>query len=194
LPQVAADYRINTYFRDASGVYVNLYIPSKVRWAHNGSQVSLSQSGGYPFDPHTQFEVTASRPVEFAIHLRIPAWAEGATVSVNGKRLATPIVPGSFASVHREWRTGDKIDLELPLKTRLEPIDTQHSDTVALLAGPLVLFAITDGADKFTRGQLLAVKLPSIRRWQVETPNRTVEFLPFTMIEDEQYSTYVRLG
>jgi uncharacterized protein len=45
LPQVAADYRINAYFRDPLGIYVNLYLPSKVRWVQDGVKVSLSQTG-----------------------------------------------------------------------------------------------------------------------------------------------------
>src|SRR5271167_2207047 len=85
LPQVAADYRINTYFRDARGVYVNLYIPSTVRWTQGGAQVSLTQKGEYPYDSHVEFEVKTSRAMEFAVNLRIPAWAEGASVSVSGK-------------------------------------------------------------------------------------------------------------
>ena len=77
MPQVAADYRINTYFRDARGVYVNLYIPSTLRWTQDGAQISLTQKSEYPYDSHVQFEVKASRPAEFAVNLRIPAWAEG---------------------------------------------------------------------------------------------------------------------
>ena len=50
LPQVAADYRINTYFRDSSGVYVNLYISSTLRWTQNGAQIVLTQKSLYPFD------------------------------------------------------------------------------------------------------------------------------------------------
>ena len=141
LPQVAADYRINTYFRDARGVYVNLYIPSTVRWTQDGAQVSLTQSGEYPYDSHVQFEVKTSKAAEFAVSLRIPAWAEGASVSVNGKRDGASA--GTFATVRREWKDGDRIEVELPLKTRLEALDPQHADTVALMVGPLVLFAIT---------------------------------------------------
>ena len=88
LPQVAADYRINTYFRDGRGVYVNLYIPSTLRWTQGGAQISLTQKREYPYESHVQFEVKASRAAEFAVNLRIPAWAEGASVSVNGKREA----------------------------------------------------------------------------------------------------------
>ena len=86
MPQVAADYRINTYFRDGHGVYVNLYIPSTVRWTQDGAQVSLTQKSEYPNESHVEFEVKTSKAEWFALSLRIPAWAEGSSVAVNGKR------------------------------------------------------------------------------------------------------------
>ena len=188
LPQVAADYRINTYFRDARGVHVNLYIPSTVKWAQSGAQIELTQKSEYPYDSQVQFEVKASRAAEFAVSLRIPAWADGASVSVNGKR--EPVLAGTFVTVWREWKSGDRIELELPLKARLEALDPQHADTVALLVGPIVLFGVTDGEPKVTRAQLLAAKKNGGQSWQVETADGTVTMLPFTWIGEEQYSTY----
>ena len=190
LPQVAADYRINTYFRDAQGVYVNLYIPSTVRWTQGGAHVSLTQKSEYPYDAQVQFEVTTSRAAEFAVSLRIPAWAEGASVSVNGKRQAA--VAGTFVSVWREWKDGDRIEVELPLKARLEALDRQHSDTVALLVGPIVLFALMD-SPTVTRAQLLAVKKMIPQVWHVDLGGRIMKMMPFTAIEDQEYTTYLRV-
>jgi DUF1680 family protein len=191
LPQVAADYRINTYFQDARGVYVNLYIPSTAKWTQGGAQVSLTQKGEYPYDAQVEFEVKATRAVEFAVNLRIPAWAEGASVSVNGKREA--VAAGTFVTVWREWKNGDGIEVELPLKARLEAIDPQHADTVALAVGPIVLFAVTDGQPKVTRAQLFAVKKTGAQNWQVETAGGVVKVLPFTAIEDQEYTMYLRV-
>ena len=75
LPQVAADYRINTYFRDPSGVWVNLYIPSTLRWTQDGAQLALTQKSLYPFEEVVTFEITTSHKKDFAINFRIPAWA-----------------------------------------------------------------------------------------------------------------------
>ena len=171
---------------------MNLYIPSTLRWTQGGAQVALTQKSEYPYDAHVQFEVKVSRATEFAVNLRIPAWAEGASVSVNGKRQAAPA--GSFARVQRRWKTGDRIDVELPMRTRLEAIDPQHSDTVALMVGPIVLFAITDAEPKVTRAQLLAAKKAGAQSWQVETASGAVRMLPFTAIGEEEYSTYLRVG
>jgi uncharacterized protein len=190
-PQVAADYRINAYFRDASDVYVNLYIPSTLRWTHDGAQISLTQKGGYPLEGAVQFDVGVSKKKEFAIHLRIPSWANGASISVNGRRVEGGEVPGQFVTVRRAWKRGDRIELDLPMKLRLEAIDAQHPQTVALLCGPLVLFAITDAAPVVTARQLLAARKDGQQSWQVETAGGPMKMLPFTAIGDELYSTYL---
>jgi len=192
LPQVATDYRINTYFRDARGVHVNLYIPSTLKWTQGGAQVELTQQSAYPYDAHVQFEVKVSQPAEFAVNLRIPAWAAGASVSVNGKREAA--TAGRFARLQQQWKTGDRIDLELPMTARLEAIDPQHADTVALLVGPLVLFAMTDSEPRVTRAQLLAAKRNPGQSWQVQAAGGPLKMLPFTAIGDEAYTTYLRVG
>ena len=80
----------------------------------------------------------------------------------------------------------------MPSKTRLEAVDAQHPDTVALLHGPLVLFAVTDTAPRVTKRQLLAAKQEGAK-WQVETTDGSMMMSPFTAITDEQYSTYLRV-
>jgi uncharacterized protein len=190
-PQVAADYRINTYFRDARGVYVNLYIPSTLRWTHDGAQIALTQKSKYPYDAQVQFEVKTSKPVSFAVNLRIPAWASGASVAVNGKR--QEVASGSFARIEREWKNGDRIEVELPMTPRLEAIDAQHPDVAALMAGPLVLFGITDSQPQVTRAQLLAVKKMASNVWHVPLDNGVMKLMPFTAIEDQAYTTYLRV-
>jgi len=191
MPQVASDYRINTYFRDAHGVYVNLYIPSTLRFTQNGAQIALTQKSEYPCDSHVQFDVKASKSAKFALSLRIPAWAEGASISVNGKREAARA--GSFAQVRRHWNSGDRVELELPMKARLEEVDRQHPETVGLLVGPVVLFAVTDREPRVTRAQMLAVNRTDAQNWQVETADGPMKMLPFTAIGDEPYSTYLRV-
>jgi DUF1680 family protein len=193
LPQVAADYRINTYFRDSRGVWVNLYIPSALRWKQYDADVVLTQQSLYPFDSVVKFKVKASRVREFTLSFRIPAWAAGASISVNGRRLRTEIIPGSFAVVRRRWKSGDVVELDLPATMRLEPIDPRHPQTVALCFGPIVLFAVTDGQPSLTRADLLAAKRMDRRSWQVNTADGPLRMLPFTDIGEEQYSTYLRV-
>jgi uncharacterized protein len=194
ITQVAADYRINTYFRDEQGVYVNLYIPSTLKWVQNGTEVSLTQKGAYPFDSLIAFEVTLAKPSEFAVEFRIPTWAQGASLAVNGKQHTGQLVPGTFASLRREWKTGDRLELRLPMTLRLEPIDDAHPDIVALLSGPLVLFPIGTLPGKLKRRDLLSAKNTSPGKWQMAATSGRVELLPFFSIEDEPYSTYFKLS
>jgi DUF1680 family protein len=193
MPQVAADYRINAYFREPEGVYVNLYIPSTARWVQNGSQVSLTQNSAYPYDSLIKLETKLSKPAEFTMNLRIPAWAQDPEIRINGQSLWTSVVPGTFAAIHREWKTGDRIEVNLPLRMRLEPVDPQHLNTVALLAGPLVLFPITEKAPVISRSQLLSAKKRSAREWEAETASGSITLRPFTAIELESYTTYLNV-
>lgn len=131
--------------------------------------------------------------MDFALSFRIPAWASSATIAVNGRRVPTQIMPGAFASIQRQWKTGDRIELELPMTMRLEAIDPQHPQIVALAFGPLVLFAMTDAQPSLTRADLLAARRMDRRRWQVRTAGAPLTMLPFVEIGDELYSTYLRV-
>jgi hypothetical protein len=194
LPQVVADYRINTYFHEPRGVWVNLYLPSAVRWNQDGAAVALTQQSLYPFDTTVQFEVKTSHAREFTLNFRIPAWAGGASVSVNGRRLRTRPIPGTFTPIQRKWHNGDRLELDLPMTLRLEPIDSKHPEVVALCFGPVVLFAITDLQPPLTRADLLAAKRLDSRTWQVNTSGAPIKMLPFTDIGESQYSTYLRVS
>jgi hypothetical protein len=81
--------------------------------------------------------------------------------------------------------------VDLPMMARIEPIDPQHPQTVALLVGPLVLFAITDAQPVLTREESLAVRRSDQQTWQIKTASGPVKMLPFTAIDEEQYSTYL---
>ena len=192
LPQVAADYHVMIYFRDPRGVYVNLYLPSQVQWTtDDGAQLSLRQSGDYPNDGRVHFQLRANRNALFPLHLRIPSWAntgaEPASIRVNGTPVAAKISAG-FAAIERTWKDGDQIELTLPMPLRLEAIDREHPETVALMRGPLVLFALAENP-QLTRKQVLSVLLESDGMWRTED----VRFAPFFAIEEQSYSTYLKL-
>jgi DUF1680 family protein len=193
-PQIAADYRISCYFRDPQGVYVNLYLPSTVHWSEGSNRLSLTQAGTYPDSPEVRLQLALRRPAEFTLNLRIPEWARGAALSVNGTRSPVEVVPGAFAAIRREWKSGDRVELELPLALRLEPLDSGHPNLAALLSGPLVLFAVADNLPAVTRRQLLAARKTGENRWQAETASGPKAFLPFTAIDRERYSTYLTVG
>ena len=102
----------------ASGVYVNLYIPSKLQWTHQGAQLSLVQTTSYPLAsdlavraPH----VATDGALAVVQDSRLGRWSDA-----RGQRQAveTAPVPGRFATVRRTWQSGDRVELVLPMKTR----------------------------------------------------------------------------
>lgn len=196
LPQIAADYRISTYFHDPNGLFINLYIPSTVRWQQGRAQLALTQSGRYPLDDEVNFHIKASRPTRCAIHLRIPSWAKAPSIEVNGERFVSPIQAGTFVRIQRVWREGDRIELKTPCSLELKAVDEKHPDLVALCHGPLVLFALSDDAPKVTRDALLSARqsIPGADEWHVATSNGRLRFVPFWAIKDETYFTYFSTG
>lgn len=196
-PQLAADYHISTYLRSDDGVYINLFTPSKLQWTEGSGRYALKQETSYPFDNKIQIQVSASQAKEFTIYVRIPGWAApNPALSVNGTRVSDSVQPGTFASIRRSWKDGDRIELELPMPLRLETVDANHPSLVALMQGPLVLFAIADAQPKFDRNALLQAK-PVNRangEWQVTAADGSaVTMRPFMNIDKESYSTYVLL-
>jgi hypothetical protein len=192
LPQVAADYRILAYFHDSRGPFVNLYLPSQLRWiSPDGAEIKLTQSGDYPFLGGVTMSLRVSRPSTFALRMRIPGWAANPALRVNGAPVPARIVSG-FATLERKWKDGDRIELELALPVRLEAISPQHPDTVALVRGPLVLFAIGDNPTTATRRQLIsAERIPQQSTWTTQTASGELHLRPFMAISDERYNTYI---
>jgi DUF1680 family protein len=196
LPMIAADYAISTCFTDSRGIYVNLYVPAQVTWNQNDATCGLSIQTAYPYAAAVIMTLRLPSATTFTLNLRIPAWAQGAGVLVNGKRETQSLQPGRFAAIRREWRSADRIELELPLTQRLESIDAAHPETVALLAGPLVLMRIFDGDDSatlpVTRASLLAAQRNrnGQHEWDALTDAGPLKLKPFLDIDAESYSAY----
>jgi uncharacterized protein len=87
----------------------------------------------------------------------VPAWSDSKTrISVNGKLAEGEPTPGKFFAVSRTWKDGDRLDFEIGMPLRLEAVDAQNPDLVALMHGPLALFGTGDLPTRLTRAQLLA--------------------------------------
>jgi len=196
-PQLAADYHISTYLRSRDGVYVNLFTPSRVQWKDGSGHYGLKQETKYPFDNKVQIQVSGSQPQDYTIYVRIPAWATpDPMLSVNGSRVSAAVKAGTFAAIQRTWKDGDRIELELPMPLRLEPVDDNHPNLVALVQGPLVLFAVADSQPTFERSSLLQAKALNNANgdWVASSADgSTVTMRPFMKIDKESYSTYVLL-
>jgi DUF1680 family protein len=196
-PQLAADYHVSTYLRSADGVYVNLFAPSSLQWSDGGGKYGLKQETKYPFDKKIQIQVSASQPKEYTLYVRIPAWAKpNPVLMVNGNHVSAEVEPGTFASIRRTWKDGDRVELELPMPLRLEAVDANHPNNVALMQGPLVLMAVAESQPTFERGALLQAKPVNNAGgdWVANAADgSSITMRPFMTIDKEGYSTYVLL-
>jgi len=75
---------------------------------------------------------------------------------------------------------------------RLEAVDEQNPDTVALMHGPVALFAVGDSPAHLTRKQLLAADpvAKSSDDWETRTDSGILTFRPFASIMSELYRLY----
>src|SRR5438874_10218717 len=192
-PQLTADYGISSYYPGKDGIYVNLFVPSRVTWMQNSTRCTLTQQTSYPTSNATQLQLAMARPENFTVYLRIPAWTDAKTrISINGKRAEGDILPGKFFALPRTWKNGDRVDFEIGMPLRLQAVDAQNASTVALVRGPLALLGVGNLPAKFTRAQLLAAAAASQSSadWLVQTDAGSVTFRPFAAIRDESYRLY----
>ena len=125
-----------------NGVAVNLYggntLDTKLP---DGSELKLKQETQYPWNGTVRITVDACKDTPFDIMLRIPAWAEGSMIRVNGKTLSAEITPGTFARINRQWKPGDVIKLDVLMRARLlsgHPRIEEIRNQAAIKRGPVV--------------------------------------------------------
>ncbi|HEX8601174.1 MAG TPA: glycoside hydrolase family 127 protein [Pseudoduganella sp.] len=135
-----AKYGQFIYAKEAGALFVNLFIPSELKWAEKN--VRITQATAFPDEESTH--ITVHGTAKFAMKLRHPAWvAKGAlVVKVNGRAVKASAGDDGYVSIDREWRDGDTVDLKLPMKTHLEQMPDK-SNWYAVLHGPIVLAAKT---------------------------------------------------
>jgi DUF1680 family protein len=123
-------------------IAVHLYGESTARIDLAGGAVTLTQQTQYPWDGAIGLSVAVDKPTRFALSLRIPAWAKGAAIAVNGQALDVGgVTSDGYARIDREWRAGDSVRLDLPLvprALRANPKVRQDAGRVAVMRGPLV--------------------------------------------------------
>jgi DUF1680 family protein len=133
-----AKYGEFIYAHDGDALYVNLFIPSTLNW--RAKNVQLTQSTRFPDADSSRITMHSVR--RFALKIRYPEWVAAGRmqIRVNGKAIKVAAAPGSYASIERDWRKGDTVDIVLPMTTRLEQMPDK-SNYYAVLHGPIVLAA-----------------------------------------------------
>ena len=139
LPIDVTDYHNIIYFRDKTNLYVNLFVPSKVEWDGPNGQVTLTQETLFPEKDTVNLRVQPEKPGRFGIKFRVPMWADkGVKVMINKQPVDISCVPGKWATIDRNWVSGDKVRLQFDLTPRGEPLPGCITP-VAVMCGPVVM-------------------------------------------------------
>ncbi|MBE0679661.1 MAG: glycoside hydrolase family 127 protein [Bacteroidales bacterium] len=132
-------FQNSVYFKSANtqALYVNLYVPSTLRWTEKN--VTVTQKTAYPKEDFTMLTIEGEG--EFDLNVRVPHWATGGFfVKINGKKAKVRAVPGSYLTLSRAWKDGDRVELRMPFKFYLEPVMDQQN-IASLFYGPVLLAA-----------------------------------------------------
>jgi len=140
-----------------SAAYVNLYAAGTAKIIIDGRPVELKQETRYPWDGRVTLTVTPPNAQTFDICLRIPGWCrenktpgalymasgskEKATLEINGKTVSLNKLRKGYVRISREWKPGDKIELDLPMPIRriqAHPAVKADTGRAAVQRGPIV--------------------------------------------------------
>jgi DUF1680 family protein len=143
------------YAQDDESIYVNLFIGSDAQLSLKNNKVSLKQVTEYPWKGGVAIQVSPASPDRFTVKIRIPGWAQGqenpfdlyrsslkgtVRIKVNGKMVQT-VTDKGYALINRQWKKGDRIELNLPVQPRLivanDSVEAIRGK-VAMAAGPII--------------------------------------------------------
>jgi len=199
------------YFHDDDSIFINLYTASEVSWPEKG--IRVTQQTTFPEEQRTVLLISAPKPVNVDLKLRIPYWANSGSVEVNGRTVPAFAGPGSYFVLRGPWKSGDRVELSLPMRLHAAPMPDKES-LQAVMYGPLVLAARfeEEPRDKWYRhftAQEKQEPAPMLQfKGKVDDPaswlepaggklafstvaqNQSVAFLPLSKIIHERYSVY----
>ena len=133
------------YAESDDTLFVNLFIPSSLRWREMNTEII--QENSFPYEGKTRFTINPRRRKRFTLQLRHPEWvAEGEVkITVNGKAFPVEQING-YIPISRRWKKGDHVVMELPMSIRAEQLPDK-SNHYSFAYGPLVLAAATGTED-----------------------------------------------
>jgi hypothetical protein len=129
------------YTKSADAIWVNLYGGSTLKTGLGGQSLELNLETEYPWNGRVRITVNGRGEQPFALKLRIPGWAQHASVRINQRPADSTLKPGTYLEIRRVWTTGDVVDLDLPMPVELieaHPLVEETLGQVAVKRGPTV--------------------------------------------------------
>ncbi len=139
------------YYRtNDDGLLINLYTACSATLKLKGSTVKVRQQTDYPSSGKVVIHLAPSKPAAFPLRLRIPRWCDKAGVSVNGRAAETALKGGQFFTLQRQWKAGDRVELDMPMPWRLVRGRKAQRGRAAVMRGPM-LFCLSPArqADRY---------------------------------------------
>ncbi len=135
-----AKYGEMIYAYSDEDLYVNLFIPSILKWSEK--KIVLRQENNFPENPSTKLIFNLAPKSTVNLKLRAPEWAKVSeiTISVNGKNVNVPVDVEGYFTITRKWKKGDVVEMKMPMHLSAEQLP-DHSDYFAFKYGPIVLAA-----------------------------------------------------
>lgn len=203
------------WFTDGDKITAAQYIPSEFTAEMNGAKVTVSQTTGMKyyndqafFDEKDdgqmsrwllKFSVKCDKPVRFTLSLRVPEWAKGVVLEVNGKNTAAPVKDG-WLDITADWQN-DSVQVFFPSELRAETLPDMP-ELMSVVDGPIVLAGITgsdcgiNGADKLNE-QFMPQREHTYgtfpwrqNSWRTRNQPQSVMFRPLYEVTDEEYTVY----
>jgi DUF1680 family protein len=142
-PMALADLCGLVYFHDGDdNLHVNLFVPSTLHWNRSAGAVAIRQETRFPELESTELIVSTDRPTSFAMKFRVPVWLAGPlAIRVNDQPVSAVTDDHGWATIHREWRDGDRVVVPLPMKFDVRRLDSATAGPAMLLRGPVALAA-----------------------------------------------------
>lgn len=142
--RMPANYIARMWMQDKNGgILAALYGPSRLETTVGKSKVTITQETNYPFEGEIAFTFELSKPATFPFSVRVPGWASGADLTVNGEAV-NAVEKDGILTLNRRFRSGDKVVLSFPMTVRSEKAD---ANGVCFLRGP-VLFSLAIAEDQ----------------------------------------------
>jgi hypothetical protein len=140
--QAVSDYPNLVFMRTADTLHVNLYLPAAADVELASGRLAVRMDTSFPDDGRVRIRVAADdgMSVDATIALRVPAWSEALTVTIDGEPMPAVADELGWIRLRRAWpSSGATVTVDFALGFRAEPVDVQHPDRIAFMRGPVVM-------------------------------------------------------